>query len=232
MRLHRFIGQFDLSESTLSLVEPSLRHQLTRVFRMKVGDELLLCNGNNTEARVRIDAMDAHEISVSVLERYAVEKNRKHEVWLFLSLIKNDHVELVVEKVTELGVAKITPVISGRTIKKSVRRERLQAIAREAAEQCGRGTVPEICEPLPLKEAFSISKDCVVRLFCDMGGVEVQSVTGLNNKSIALFIGPEGGWTDEERQLAKDENCTAISLGQSVLRAETAAMVGVYELVR
>ncbi len=230
MRLHRFIRPIDLTAIQISLVDSSLRHQLSRVFRMNVGDELLLCDGNNQEARVRITTITKKEVVVEVLERYQAPHVLQRKIVLYLSIIKHDHVDLVVEKATELGVMTIVPVVSARTIKKSVRIDRLQSIVREAAEQCGRGTVPSVEPVVSLKEAFEQANACTVRLFCDMGGEPMGSALKEHLDSIALFIGPEGGWTDEERMLAKEKGCRTVSFGSLVLRAETAAIVGVYEL--
>jgi 16S rRNA (uracil1498-N3)-methyltransferase len=117
-------------------------------------------------------------------------------------------------------------VVTGRTIKKDVKLERLSEIAREAAEQSGRGVVPAIREPMIFEKAMQAAKG--EKYFFDAGGSELDSRLRGNDTEASLFIGPEGGWTPEESDIAKRAGATITSLGPRVLRGETACAVAVY----
>jgi 16S rRNA (uracil1498-N3)-methyltransferase len=150
-------------------------------------------------------------------------------IHLYMSLIKKDLFELVVEKVTELGVKSITPILTDRTQGKNLNMERLNKIAIEASEQCGRGNIPIIKPVTDLENALSsIEGEIIV---CDKSG-SVLSDQPINLSTINLLIGPEGGWTDEERKLFSSKGAKFISLGDTILRAETAGIVGVYSLIK
>lgn len=129
---------------------------------------------------------------------------------------------MVVEKATELGVSGIILVQTDRVIKKGVNLERLEKIAIEASEQCGRIDVPTVVKSESLEELLN-SKDFDKKVVLDMGGKSIKEVP--KGEKTLLFIGPEGGWSDEERKLFKDTQ--TVSISENVLRAETAAIVGV-----
>jgi len=146
------------------------------------------------------------------------------EVWLCMSIIKKDNFEWVVEKATELGVTHIVPIISGRTEKKALNMERLRSIAKEASEQSGRANIPIVHEPVALADSFEIVKANVV-FVCDTGiDAYVKLQSGTPKDSIALYVGPEGGWDDADKALFSGQKIDSISLGPLVLRAETAAI--------
>ena len=138
--------------------------------------------------------------------------------------MKRSQTDWLVEKATELGAARLMPVITRRTIADRVKLERLEAIAIEAAEQCGRTRLPEITEPEALAKLLE-GRDLHRRLyFADEGGGEPAAEAFTSGPALIL-TGPEGGFTDEERALIRSaENSIPISLGPRVLRAETAAL--------
>lgn len=227
MRLHRFITEIDRTLDQLVVQDARLCHQLSRVLRLSVGDELLLCDGRGFEARVCLDGVTPREIRATVRERREIVP-ADVSVTLYLAILKGDHMDLVAEKATEVGIARLVPVETQRTIKKAIRADRIQTIMKEATEQCGRGTVPVLEEKMTFKQALaSLSKEGT-NLFFDIGGEGMNTALaqGLNDRS--LFIGPEGGWTDAERDMAQAAGCTVVSLGTSILRAETAAIVAAY----
>jgi 16S rRNA (uracil1498-N3)-methyltransferase len=121
------------------------------------------------------------------------------------------------------------PIITERTIKLGLNQERLLKIVKEAAEQSGRGMVPEIVEPLKLAEAIIQAQENDVNFFCHFSKKRLNKL--VSKGQIGLFIGPEGGWSDEEVKMAKKANFEVVSLGENVLRAETAAIVGSYLVV-
>jgi 16S rRNA (uracil1498-N3)-methyltransferase len=160
-------------------------------------------------------------------------------------MLKGDHFEMVVEKTTELGINHIVPVISERTIKTGANVERLKKIAIEASEQSGRIDVPVIHEITKLKDAISeyVSRVGGEVFVLNEDGIKFDqiktenklkrnsSVTNRATGPVAILVGPEGGWSPTEIKHFKDSKFTFISLGKNVLRAETAAVVGVFGAV-
>jgi 16S rRNA (uracil1498-N3)-methyltransferase len=145
-------------------------------------------------------------------------------VWLAFAPVKRTHTDWLVEKATELGVARLIPVMTRRTIAERVKLERLEAIAIEAAEQCGRTRLPQIAEPVGLVQLLE-GRDPARRLyFADEGGGE-PAATAFTAGPALIVVGPEGGFADEERDLIRAAaNAIPISLGPRILRAETAAL--------
>lgn len=149
---------------------------------------------------------------------------------LFCSILKKENFEWVVQKATEIGVSVIVPVLTKRTVKTGLNFERLNKIAREATEQSGRGTVPKIRQVVDFTDAIKMRKDFGQALILEQtstGEPEIDQVG-----SVAILIGPEGGWEEDEISMALDDGWGAWSLGRTTLRAETAAIVAVAKAVR
>jgi 16S rRNA (uracil1498-N3)-methyltransferase len=154
-------------------------------------------------------------------------------VWLAFAPVKRAQTDWLVEKATELGAARLIPVMTQRTVAERVKLERLQAIAIEAAEQCGRTRLPEIAEPLPLARLLDQREAARTLYFADESGGEAAAAAFKSGPALIL-TGPEGGFADEERSLVRSApNTVPISLGPRILRAETAALaaLGVYMAV-
>ena len=197
---------------------------LGNVLRMGVGAELLLFDGASGEWLARIAEAGKKRMTLSVEQRTR-EAETIPDVWLAFAPVKRAQTDWLVEKATELGVARLIPVLTERTIAERVRLERLEAIAIEAAEQCGRTRLPEIDEPLTLSR-FLASRDEARRLyFADEVRDGKAAADAFRAGPALILIGPEGGFTDSERELIRSgENSVAISLGPRILRAETAAL--------
>lgn len=246
MRQHRFfVGQdlgkflkgnpavFDF-DPEVGGIEAVVSHQREiirqwkKVFRYEAGSEVILFDGKiEVEAKiVELSKKDEKvKLVLGAVKSPIVKKLSK--IYLALSILKGEHTDMVVEKATELGVSGIILIQTDRVIKKGVNLERLQKIAIEASEQCGRVDVPEIstCEDL---ESLFDSNQYGKKVVLDMGGEKLQSISG---EKILLFIGPEGGWSDDEKNMFKDKGVTVASIGENVLRAETAAIVGVASFI-
>jgi len=226
--MHRFIGQFDLSQSEIAITDKKLIHQIKDVLKLKVGENIVLGNGVGGEAEGEIASLSGKEIVIGKLQSRAVVKNLQPVV-LYCSVLKKENFEWVVQKATEVGVDKIVPIICAHTVKTNLNIARLQKIAHEAAEQSGRVSVPEIDEPVAFKVALQAAKMNDGNFFCERGGKNFigRKVDG----SVGIFIGPEGGWEKSEVEAARANGCEIISLGKNVLRAETAAVVASYLVV-
>jgi 16S rRNA (uracil1498-N3)-methyltransferase len=138
--------------------------------------------------------------------------------------VKRAQTDWLVEKATELGAARLLPVMTQRTVAERVKLERLEAIAIEAAEQCGRTRLPEIAEPLPLAKFLDRRDPARTLFFADENGGEAAA-SAFREGPALILTGPEGGFTEDERALVRGApSSVAISLGPRILRAETAAL--------
>ena len=229
MRLHRFyINQKIEEEAEISISDVELIHQLANVFRFKARDKVIVFDGSGFEYEAEISALNKKESQLKIVDKKEKETSSKN-VSLFLSIIKKGNFELAAEKCTEIGVTEIHPIISERSEKKDLNNERLEKIVKEASEQSGRVTLPKVFNVITLEEAVtqavSEKKECITF------HTEVnQTENTIKSNNVAIFIGPEGGWTDKEMELFKKNNFQIKSLGQNVLRAETAAIVSVFSL--
>jgi 16S rRNA (uracil1498-N3)-methyltransferase len=198
-------------------------HYLLNVLRLGMGSQLLLFDGESGEWLGKISLTRRGRATV-VAERQTREPETVPDVWLAFAPVKRAQTDWLVEKATELGAAKLIPVITQRTVAERVKLDRLRAIAIEAAEQCGRTRLPEIAEPVTLKQLLA-EHDPERRLyFADEGGGEAAAIA-FKAGSALILTGPEGGFTDEERgSVRAAPNSIPVSLGPRILRAETAAL--------
>jgi 16S rRNA (uracil1498-N3)-methyltransferase len=215
-----FVRQL-LSEGAGVELDAGQANYLGNVMRLGVGAELLVFDGRSGEWLARISDAAKKSMTLSV-ECRTREPESVPDVWLGFAPVKRTQTDWLVEKATELGVARLIPVMTQRTVAERVKLERLEAIAIEAAEQCGRTVVPEIAEPVTLKQLLSDSSRKLY--FADESGGEPVAAAVKPGPALIL-TGPEGGFTDEERALIRAaENAVPISLGPRILRAETAAL--------
>lgn len=242
MRLHRFYVTQPLGEVVV-IHDVSLIHQIVKVFRYTIGDTFILFNGEGRDVTYLIEAIPLRNRKGAV---ESITLAKKSELFvplpsakkvLYIALIKKDLFELVVQKAVELGVTDIVPLISAHTERKQLPIERLQTILKEASEQCGRADIPSLHEEL---EMFSLSSSLAsftvskARAYvATLRGIPIQifmkqrfseDVRDSVVSSSCFVIGPEGGWSDEEEKFFTQEAYTCVSLGETVLRAETAAI--------
>jgi 16S rRNA (uracil1498-N3)-methyltransferase len=225
MRLHRFYVLQPLGEEVV-IDDVSQIFQWTKVFRYQTGDFVILFNGDGYDHCYSIVEIAKKTCSLKRTEQ-TPNYIPTQKITLCLSLIKKDNFELAVQKATELGVETILPVISSRSEKKNLSEERLVKIAAEASEQCFRGDVPHILPISSLEEAIISLEKTHTLITLSMGGTSLLTEkANLVDKNVALFIGPEGGWSEEDLMLLEKKSIQC-SLGKTVLRAETAAIVAV-----
>lgn len=231
MRLHRFIFSADLSARRLTVKDGAVLHQLTNVFRLGAGDVFLICDGNGVEAEARIVSITKRAADVEISHPVRLENEPMIRGVLYLALLKRENFELAVQKATEAGIAEIVPLVTKRTVKLGIKPERLELIAREAAEQSGRGRVPEIRSPVAFLDALANSRTNDANFFfhADAPAFPPKSFSPKRDARIGAFIGPEGGWDpDEFAAMAAQPNMDLASLGPLTLRAETAAIIASY----
>jgi 16S rRNA (uracil1498-N3)-methyltransferase len=226
MTRRRFIAD-EVSGDRAALIGEHADH-LVRVLRARVGQDFDIATGS-TVRRGRISFVDDARIDFDLGEE--ISGTRQAEITLVLAVFKFDRMEWAIEKCTELGVARIVPVISRRTdshlaAASAKRVERWQRIARQAAEQSRRAAPPEIA--VPVKLAAALDQAGALRIVL----AESEEQTLLRDvvkpqtaaDGIVLAVGPEGGWSEGELQSFRQSGWTSASLGNTILRAETAAM--------
>ena len=201
-------------------------HYLSRVMRASEGDTVILCDDRSGEWACQITAMSKREIMLEAAERLRPRESVP-DFWLCAALLKKDRFDLVLEKATELGAARIQPVITRRCVANKLNLERARTLTIEAAEQCARTALPEICEPLKLDALLAQwPKDRALFFADEEGGAAAQAAfAAAMNASAGMLIGPEGGFDDEERAAIRAHPAArAITLGPRILRGETAAI--------
>jgi len=199
---------------------------LGNVMRMKEGDRLLLFDGTSGEWLAEVAEAGKKRMTLAVVEATKPQESVP-DLWLAFAPIKKGRVDWLVEKAVELGVARLQPVITQRTVVDRLNLERMRAHIIEAAEQCGRTSLPEIAEPTKLDRFLRERDPSRILYFADeTGGDPARSA--FKPGPAVILTGPEGGFTPEEAEaIGASANASAISLGPRILRAETAALAAV-----
>lgn len=234
MRYNRFFGsaswRIDFSKETIKSSDEELINQLKNVLRLNNGDEIILCDGKLNEASCVIENIGRNEVIFKVIRVWQNNKEFIKDIILYCSVLKRENFELVIQKAVELGVKEIVPIISRRTVKLGLREDRAQKIIKEAAEQSGRGILPILSQEMPFEEAVALAGANDINLFFDQSGKSIDEFD-LNKKTlrqaqgkVGIFIGPEGGWSDEEKFKIQDSKFKIVGLSPFTLRAETAAI--------
>lgn len=219
------------SGSSLNLTSDQV-HYVANVMRLGTGDSVILFNGTDGEWRAGIERLERRSGAVRLSERLRPQ-TVEADVWVAMAPIKRVRMELLVEKAAELGATRLQPVVTRRTVVSRVNVGRLSAQAREAAEQCGRLSVPAVADPMGLEDFLASSETPACILWCDESGGSMPIVDVLSGLTaaerggpMALLIGPEGGFEPSERERLRGmPRVRGVDLGARVLRAETAVIV-------
>jgi 16S rRNA (uracil1498-N3)-methyltransferase len=222
MKIHRFYYPF-LLEKSLSITQEPLLKQLIGVLRIESGEHIRLFNGSQ-EKEYKI-VIASKKLVTGVFVQNHVPLPIPKNTTVGVGITKKNTFELIAQKATEIGVIKLVPLITERTIKKDISVERLQKIIIEATEQSGRCDVMELSPVITLSEFLEQYPETII-----FDTLEHESSKIPPSSSVCL-IGPEGGWSEKERALFKEKNIVSHSLGHTVLRTETAAIVGMHRLL-
>ena len=201
-------------------------HYLVNVMRRVQGDRLALFNCRDGEWRAEITAADKRGTTLRCLDQTRPQ-DMPPDLWLLFAPVKKARTDFIVEKAAELGARRIVPVQTDHTNAERIRRDRLQAHAVEAAEQCGGLFVPEVADPVPLQRLLDSWDPARQVMFCDeqLAGATRRPLPDRGGEPWAVLIGPEGGFSDaERRRLVALDFCHPVSLGPRILRADTAAV--------
>lgn len=217
-----FVSSIDGDVFTIDGAEA--RH-LKSSLRVKVGEKIRLFHCGNIYLG-RIDEIAEKVIKGKIIERLE-EKPKDFYIHLYQAIIERRRFELVISKSTELGVDEITPLITARTQPRNINLARWRKIIIEAVKQSCRTTIPKLNSPTTFYDA--IKNDIPYKFVADEKANEnlVEIILREKPRYLSIFIGPEGGFTEEELKVAKEYNVTTFSLGHNILRSETAAICSI-----
>lgn len=228
-----FTAKNRISGNEIVLDEESSKH-LIKVLRYKIGDKIDVCDGENTDYHCEI--LDSSEnVKLQILSSENSKSEFPFEVILYQGIAKGEKMDNIIQKATELGITKIVPVSTKNTVVKLDGKEdkkitRWQKIALEAAKQSERGVIPVVENPISFKEAIKIASSSTSMIcygrednYTLKNFFEDKNV-GSDTTSISFFIGPEGGFDPKEIEDAKSLGIEPISLGDRILRTETASI--------
>lgn len=231
--MHRFfVDSSSIDNDKIFITGDDVKH-IGRVLRLKVGDIITVCDGKGLEYICRLSSISREAVLCGIVESRESGTEPPVMVDLYQGLPKSSKMDLIVQKCVELGINSITPVNTSRVVVDTEkgkgaesRTARWQKISEEAAKQSGRGKIPEVKSMVVFSEAIKNLHGYDLSLIpyekeCHTGLKQI--LRGKNNiNRVAVFIGPEGGFSDEEIKLAKENGIIAITLGPRILRTETA----------
>lgn len=238
-----FVDSENIKGNIISIAGEEAKHILS-VMRMSTGDEIVVCDGKNHDFLCRIAETGKGFLEAEIVERHLCETEAETEITLFQGLPKSDKMEFIIQKCVEIGVKRIVPVSTERAVvkiekggKEEKKLERWRKIAEAAAKQSGRGIIPDISGVISFSEAVkeaSFLENAIIPY-------ENEKETGIKDfikkakkGSVGIFIGPEGGLSENEIKTAVENGIVPVTLGKRILRTETAGMVAcaiiLYEL--
>ena len=203
------------------------RH-IAKSLRMKVGDVLTVTDGSGSDFGCQIDAITKDTVSLTVCYKQANDSEPDCKVTIYQGVPKGSKMEDIIQKCTELGVCRIVPTLTKRCISRpdekgaKKKNERYSKIALEAAQQSGRGIIPEISPQITLKQAIAEDNSDIKILFYEGGGEPLTALIDSGVKSVSIYIGPEGGFDESEVELLKNSGAHVATLGKRILRTQTA----------
>jgi 16S rRNA (uracil1498-N3)-methyltransferase len=227
---HRFFVDEDIADEVVLSGEQA--HQITNVLRLKAGDRITLVR-NGLESEVVLESVGASEVRGRCVAKQAVVAEPRVRLTLALPILRGDRTEEVIEAVAQLGVSRIVPFVSTRSIVRTLpdaKRQRWTRVAREAAETARRGRFPTIDEPREWDRLFD-ALDTPVLIAWESEVLVKLGDAVPDTAQLSLVIGPEGGLSMEEIALARERGAVTVSLGRRNLRSETAAIAAVAQVM-
>lgn len=227
-----FIDKNQITDTGIEITGSDVNH-IAKVLRAKVGDELLICDGEGLNYDVVIESISKDSIITKIIRSYPCKTEPEVKVTLYQGLPKQGKMEWIIEKCTEIGVHTIVPVQMSRSVVKLTEEqarkklERWQKTAEAAAKQCGRGQIPRVTMPITISDITTENAPEFLLLpYEDEQANDVKTALTCEKKpSAGIFIGPEGGFTSEEIEQLKAIGAKTVTLGPRILRTETAGSV-------
>lgn len=230
-----YIEPGQIMDEQIRIIGDDVNH-IKNVLRKSIGDKVVLCDGAGSFYTCEIVELAGKEIETRILKKEEAKTELPAKIYLFQGLPKKDKMELIIQKAVELGAYEIIPVATKFCVakiedkkKEAKKLERWQAISEAAAKQSGRGIIPKVSAVMTYKEAINFAKtlDGGILPYECSDGMEAsrQAIDeACKGKSIAVFIGPEGGFSEEEAEFAMNSGIKPITLGKRILRTETAGL--------
>ncbi len=230
----RFFVTKDKIEENIINIDGADAHHIARSLRMAEGDEITVCDGEGAEYRCSLARIRDELCQAEIIESIDSGSEPSIDITLCMAYPKGDKLETVIQKAVELGVTRIIPFESSRCIKRpkadkaDKQTARLMRIAEEAAKQCGRARIPEVAHPHSFSEMLNTISSTELPMICyeNEDGLTIKSA--LKNAehpgSVAIIVGSEGGFSAEEVEQALASGCKSVSLGNRILRCETAPL--------
>lgn len=228
-----FVNPDQIQDNNAIIYGEDVKH-ISRVLRLKSGDKITICNRQGTDYKCIIKNINKESVNTEIISYHLSETEPKTKITLFQALTKSDKMDLIIQKSVEIGIHEIVPIVTERTVikieeekKQYTKLTRWQKIAESAAKQSQRGIVPKVSPIITLPEAYNKSR------YMDFKVIAYEKETqnhlrGLlsdfDGKSVAVFIGPEGGFEEDEVNLATQSDIVPITLGKRILRTETAGL--------
>jgi len=221
----RFFVSPPIAGDRAVLAGDEARH-LAAVMRVQIGDEVVLFDGSGVEFTARVTATRKQAVELAIFERREISRELPFSLTLAVALPKGERQKWLVEKATELGVTRLTPLVTERGVAQPVESalDRLRRSVIEASKQCGRNRLLEIAPPAIAAELFATAPQSIGRLIADPTGQSLAQVEIQTNNDICAAIGPEGGFSPAELAAATTLGWRPVSLGSRILRVETAAV--------
>lgn len=230
-----FTSPESVGEKSIRITDQNDIHHITKVLRLKIGDKIDISDSDKWEYETEISYMDKDYVEAIIIDRQKFANEPRSKVTLFQGVPKQGKMELIIQKTVELGVYEIVPVFTDRTVvtdngKFSKKIERWQKISDEAVKQCKRGIIPTVADDLTFKEMVERLKAFDLVLFPYENEDDRTIKDALRGRkdipeTIAIIIGPEGGFSDKEALALNDFGAECVTLGKTTLRTETAGMV-------
>ncbi len=228
-----FVNKNDVCDTKITVTGEDARH-ITLSLRARPGEIFTLCDCGGNDYVCALESADKSSASFHIKEKIPNASEPHVNVTLFMSLVKADKFEDVVQKSVEMGVKSIVPVLTGRCVSRPDEKaivsklERWNKIAKEAAGQCGRGCIPQVMPLMDIKNAFCAMKQSEVSFVCyeNQNHVNLKSILDKavceKAKSFSFMVGPEGGFEESEISEAQKYGIESVGLGKRILRAQTA----------
>ncbi len=234
--MHRFFLEQDLKTYDNISLNEDLSHQILNVLRMNEGDKFELFNNTGTIFLSEIISKESKLINCKIIKE--IKLNKKNlEVNVFQSIVKSSKMELIIEKITEIGISTFTPIVTERTQKKDIdslsknKLDRLKKISIESSEQSGKVYTPKINNKININQIDFNKFDNTNIVFYEKieGAVNINQLDKefFNSDSISIFVGPVGGFSLDELGYFKNHDCVVINLGGTIFKSDTAAIISV-----
>ena len=237
MRLTRAFVDVALTPGATVALPDHVAGHLVRVLRLREGDDCVLFNGDGYDYAARVAASSKRETRVEVGQARLVGNESPLRITLLQGIARGEKMDLILQKATELGVARIVPVDAERTevrldaARMEKRLAHWRSVVASACEQCGRARLPDVAAPVAVAEAGARSADAALRLTLDPGGEHsLVSLAIGEDTAIAIAIGPEGGWSPRDREALRGAGFEGLRLGPRILRTETAGLAAIAAL--